>query len=220
MAWVKVGQLQKGKIFTVYSGETFDLKWYSDNINWENPVVIGQVSSIYFDRLYTAGFKANIIHQGGTVYKAECLSNGVANGSIDFINWLNAVNVSQGANPYVDGGGVLNNGDRHSKGVVPNFRGMGLIYYIEPRNYNYYTSYGYMVVRVGSIEVYRRNINGGNISLTSWLYTPLLSGEVVVSFENSNINSIYYNFKYFYSNWEVKSGILTIYANESFGVNY
>ena len=96
---------------------------------------------------------------------------------------------------------------------------MGIVYYI-PENYNYYTSYGYMVVRVGSIEVYRRNINGGNISLTSWLYTPLLSGEVVVSYENSNTNPIYYNFKPFYSNWEVKSGILTIYANESFGVKY
>lgn len=219
MAWVKVGQLQKGKIFTVYSGETFDLKWYSDNINWENPVVIGQVSSIYFDRLYTAGFKANIIHQGGTVYKAECLSNGIANGGINFIDWLNAVNVPQGANPYVDGGGVLNNGDRHSKGVVPNFRGMGIVYYI-PGNYDYYTSSGDVVVRVGSTEVYRRNIIRGNRSLTSWLYTPLLSGEVVVSYENSNTNPIYYNFKYFYSNWEVKSGILTIYANESFGVNY
>ena len=32
MAWIKVGQLQKGKIFTVYSGETFDWKWYRD---WE-----------------------------------------------------------------------------------------------------------------------------------------------------------------------------------------
>ena len=219
MAWVKVGQLQKGKIFTVYSGETFDLKWYSDNINWENPVVIGQVSSIYFDRLYTAGFKADIVHQGGTVYKAKWLSNGVANGSIDFTNWFKAVNVPKGANPYVDGGGVLNNGDRHSKGVVPNFRGMGLAYYI-PGNYSYYTSYGYMVVRVGSIEVFRTNIKGVSKSLTSWSYTPLLSGEVVVSFENSNVKSIYYNFKYFYSNWEVKSGILTIYANESFGVNY
>lgn len=219
MAWVKVGQLQKGKIFTVYSGGTFDLKWYSDNINWENPVVIGQVSSIYFDRLYTAGFKANIVHQGGTVYKAECLSNGVANGYIDFTNWLKAVNVSKGANPYVDGGGVLNNGDRYSKGVVPNFRGMGIIYYV-PGYYNYSTSSGDVVVRVGSTEVYRRNIIRANRSVTSWLYTPLLSGEVVVSYENSNTNPIYYNFKYFYSNWEVKSGILTIYANESFGVNY
>ena len=219
MAWVKVGQLQKGKIFTVYSGETFDLKWYSDNIDWVNPIVIGQVSSIYFDRLYTAGFKANIIHLRGTSYKAECLSNGIINNDINFEHWLNSVNVPTNENPYVDGGNVLNNGERHSKGVVPNFRGMGIIYYI-PKNYNYYTSYGYMVVRVGSTEVYRRNINGGNISLTSWLYTPLLSGEVVVSFENSNINSIYYNFKPFYSNWEVKSGILTIYANESFGVNY
>ena len=182
-------------------------------------MVVGQVSSIYFDRLYTAGFKANIIHQGGTVYKAECLSNGIINNDINFINWLNAVNVSQGANPYVDGGGVLNNGDRHSKGVVPNFRGMGIIYYV-PGNYNYSTSSGDVVVRVGNIEVYRRNIIRGSRSLTSWLHTPLLSGEVVVSYENSNTNPIYYNFKPFYSNWEVKSGILTIYANESFGVNY
>ena len=219
MAWIKVGQLQKGKIFTVYSGETFDLKWYSDSINWENPVVVGQVSSIYFDRLYTAGFKANIVHQGGTVYKAECLSNGVANGDINFINWLNAVNVSQGANPYVDGGGVLNNGDRHSKGVVPNFRGFGIIYYV-PNNYDYLNSHGELVVRIAGLEIYRKSINRLARSVTSWSYTPLLSGEVVVSFENSNINSIYYNFKYFYSNWEVKSGILTIYANESFGVNY
>ena len=219
MAWVKVGQLQKGKIFTVYSGETFDLKWYSDNINWENPVVVGQVSSIYFDRLYTAGFKANIVHQGGTVYKAECLSNGIINNDINFINWLNAVNVSQGANPYVDGGGVLNNGDRHSKGVVPNFRGFGIIYYV-PNNYDYLNSHGELVVRIAGLEIYRKSINRLARSVTTWSYTPLLSGEVVVSYENSNTNPIYYNFKPFYSNWEVKSGILTIYANESFGVNY
>ena len=219
MAWVKVGQLQKGKIFTVYSGETFDLKWYSDNINWENPVVVGQVSSIYFDRLYTAGFKANIVHQGGTVYKAECLSNGIINNDINFINWLNAVNVSQGANPYVDGGGVLNNGDRHSKGVVPNFRGFGIIYYV-PNNYSYLNSHGELVVRIADLEIYRKSINRLARSVTTWSYTPLLSGEVVVSYENSNTNPIYYNFKPFYSNWEVKSGILTIYANESFGVNY
>ena len=219
MAWVKVGQLQKGKIFTVYSGETFDLKWYSDNINWENPVVVGQVSSIYFDRLYTAGFKANIVHQGGTVYKAECLSNGIINNDINFINWLNAVNVSQGANPYVDGGGVLNNGDRHSKGVVPNFRGFGIIYYV-PNNYSYLNSHGELVVRIAGLEIYRKSINRLARSVTTWSYTPLLSGEVVVSYENSNTNPIYYNFKPFYSNWEVKSGILTIYANESFGVNY
>ena len=31
---IKVGQLQKGKIFTVYSGETFDLKWYSGTIEF------------------------------------------------------------------------------------------------------------------------------------------------------------------------------------------
>ena len=219
MAWVKVGQLQKGKIFTVYSGETFDLKWYSDNINWENPVVVGQVSSIYFDRLYTAGFKANIVHQGGTVYKAECLSSGIINNGINFVHWLNAVNVSQGANPYVDGGGVLNNGDRHSKGVVPNFRGFGIIYYV-PNNYNYLNSHGELVVRIAGIEIYRKSINRLARSVTTWSYTPLLSGEVVVSYENSNTNPIYYNFKPFYSNWEVKSGILTIYANESFGVNY
>ena len=219
MAWVKVGQLQKGKIFTVYSGETFDLKWYSDNINWENPVVVGQVSSIYFDRLYTAGFKANIVHQGGTVYKAECLSNGIINNDINFINWLNAVNVSQGANPYVDGGGVLNNGDRHSKGVVPNFRGFGIIYYV-PNNYDYLNSHGELVVRIAGLEIYRKSINRLARSVTTWSYTPLLSGEVVVSYENSNTNPIYYNFEPFYSNWEVKSGILTIYANESFGVNY
>ena len=219
MAWVKVGQLQKGKIFTVYSGETFDLKWYSDNINWENPVVVGQVSSIYFDRLYTAGFKANIVHQGGTVYKAECLSNGIINNDINFINWLNAVNVSQGANPYVDGGGVLNNGDRHSKGVVPNFRGFGIIYYV-PNNYDYLNSHGELVVRIAGLEIYRKSINRLARSVTTWSYTPLLSGEVVVSYENSNTNPIYYNFKPFYSNWEVKSGILTIYANESFGVKY
>ena len=219
MAWVKVGQLQKGKIFTVYSGETFDLKWYSDNINWENPVVIGQVSSIYFDRLHTGGFKANIIHLGGTSYKAECWSNGITNNDINFTTWLNSVNAPTNKNPYVDGGGVLNNGDRHSKGVVPNFRGMGIIYYI-PGNYSYYTSSGDVVVRVGSTEVYRRNIIRTSRSVTSWRYIPLLSGEVVVSYENSNTNPIYYNFKPFYSNWEVKSGILTIYANESFGVNY
>ena len=219
MAWVKVGQLQKGKIFTVYSGETFDLKWYSDNIDWVNPIVIGQVSSMYFDRLYTAGFKANIVHQGGTVYKAECLSNGIINNDINFINWLNAVNVSQGANPYVDGGGVLNNGDRHSKGVVPNFRGFGIIYYV-PNNYDYLNSHGELVVRIAGLEIYRKSINRLARSVTTWSYTPLLSGEVVVSYENSNTNPIYYNFKPFYSNWEVKSGILTIYANESFGVNY
>ena len=219
MPWVKVGQLQKGKIFSVYSGETFDLKWYSDNIDWVNPVVVGQVSSIYFDRLYTAGFKANIVHQGGTVYKAECLSNGIINNDINFVHWLNSVNVSQGANPYVDGGGVLNNGDRHSKGVVPNFRGFGIIYYV-PNNYDYLNSHGELVVRIAGIEIYRKSINRLARSDTSWSYTPLLSGEVVVSYENSNTNPIYYNFKPFYSNWEVKSGILTIYVNESFGVNY
>lgn len=219
MAWVKVGQLQKGKIFSVYSGETFDLKWYSDNIDWVNPVVVGQVSSIYFDRLYTAGFKANIVHQGGTVYKAECLSNGIINNDINFVHWLNSVNVSKGANPYVDGGGVLNNGDRHSKGVVPNFRGFGIIYYV-PNNYDYLNSHGELVVRIAGIEIYRKSINRLARSVTTWSYTPLLSGEVVVSYENSNTNPIYYNFKPFYSNWEVKSGILTIYANESFGVNY
>ena len=96
---------------------------------------------------------------------------------------------------------------------------MGIIYYI-PRKYDYYTSSGDVVVKVSGIEVYRRNIIKGNRSVTSWLYTPLLSGDVVVSYENSNTNPIYYNFKPFYSNWEVKSGILTIYANESFGVNY
>ena len=219
MPWVKVGQLQKGKIFSVYSGETFDLKWYSDNIDWVNPVVVGQVSSIYFDRLYTAGFKANIVHQGGTVYKAECLSNGIINNDINFVHWLNSVNVSQGANPYVDGGGVLNNGDRHSKGVVPNFRGFGIIYYV-PNNYDYLNSHGELVVRIAGIEIYRKSINRLALSVIYLSYTPLLSGEVVVSYENSNTNPIYYNFKPFYSNWEVKRGILTIYANESFGVNY
>ncbi len=219
MAWVKVGQLQKGKIFTVYSGETFDLKWYSDNINWENPVVVGQVSSIYFDRLYTAGFKANIIHLGGTSYKAECLSNGIINNDINFVHWLNSVNVPTNKNPYVDGGNVLNNGERHSKGFIANFRGLGIIYYV-PNGYNYQNSYGDLVVRVAGLEIYRKSINRLAQSVTSWSYTPLLSGEVVVSYENSNTNPIYYNFKPFYSNWEVKSGILTIYANESFGVNY
>lgn len=219
MAWVKVGQLQKGKIFTVYSGETFDLKWYSDNINWENPVVIGQVSSIYFDRLYTAGFKANIVHQGGTVYKAECLSNGIINNDIDFVHWSISVTAPNNENPYVDGGGSLNNGERHSKGFIPNFRGFGIIYYV-PNNYSYQNSYGDLVVRIAGLELYRKNINRLARSVTYWAYTPLLSGEVVVSYEYSNTNPIYYNFKPFYSNWEVKSGILTIYVNESFGVNY
>ena len=219
MAWVKVGQLQKGKIFTVYSGETFDLKWYSDNIDWVNPIVIGQVSSMYFDRLYTAGFKANIIHLGGTSYKAECLSSGIINNGINFVHWLNSVNVPTNKNPYVDGGGSLNNGESHSKGVVPNFRGFGIIYYV-PNNYNYLNSHGELVVRIAGLEIYRKSINRLAQSVTSWSYTPLLSGEVVVSYENSNTNPIYYNFKPFYSNWEVKSGILTIYANESFGVNY
>ena len=219
MAWVKVGQLQKGKIFTVYSGETFDLKWYSDNINWENPVVIGQVSSIYFDRLHTGGFKANILHLGGTSYKAECWSNGIINNDINFTAWLNSVNAPTNKNPYVDGGGVLNNGDRHSKGVVPNFRGFGIVYYV-PNNYSYLNSQGELVVRIAGLEIYRKSINRLAQSITSWSYTPLLSGEVVVSYEYSNTNPIYYNFKPFYSNWEVKSGILTIYANESFGVNY
>ena len=219
MPWVKVGQLQKGKIFSVYSGETFDLKWYSDNIDWVNPVVVGQVSSIYFDRLYTAGFKANIVHQGGTVYKAECLSNGIINNDIDFVPWSISVTAPNNENPYVDGGGVLNNGDRHSKGVVPNFRGFGIIYYV-PNNYDYLNSHGELVVRIAGIEIYRKSINRLARSVTSWSYTPLLSGEVVVSYENSNTNPIYYNFKPFYSNWEVKSGILTIYVNESFGVNY
>lgn len=219
MAWVKVGQLQKGKIFTVNSGETFDLKWYSDNINWENPVVIGQVSSMYFDRLHTGGFKANILHLGGTSYKAECWSNGITNNDIDFTAWLNSVNAPTNKNPYVDGGGSLNYGESHSKGIVPNFRGFGIIYYV-PNDYSYLDSHGELVVRIAGLEIYRKSINRLAKSVTSLSYTPLLSGEVVVSYEYSNTNPIYYNFKPFYSNWEVKSGILTIYANESFGVNY
>ena len=218
MAWVKVGQLQKGKIFSVYSGETFDLKWYSDNIEWVNPIVIGQVSSMYFDRLHTGGFKANILHLGGTSYKAECWSNGITNDGINFIQWLNSVNAPTNKNPYVDGGGSLNYGESHSKGVVPNFRGFGIVYYV--LNYSYLNSHGELVVRIAGLEIYRKSINRLAQSVTSWSYTPLLSGEVVVSYEYSNTNPIYYNFKPFYSNWEVKSGILTIYANESFGVNY
>ena len=115
MAWVKVGQLQKGKIFTVYSGETFDLKWYSDNINWENPVVIGQVSSIYFDRLYTAGFKAIIQHIGGTSYTAFTQSSGVIDTSGgDSSGWTQNV-VQQGVklvkNGYVCLAGLVVSGE-------------------------------------------------------------------------------------------------------------
>lgn len=218
MAWVKVGQLQKGKIFTVYSGETFDLKWYSDNINWENPIVVGQVSSMFFDRFHTAGFKANIIHQGGTVYRAEALSNGIVSTTISFVEWFNSVIYNK--NPFVDGGSSLNNGEAHSKGHIGNFRGMGLAFWLEPGKYNYYNSYGDVVVRIANHELYRRSINRNGNHITSFLYTPYFSGHVVVSFENANISPLWYNFKPQLSNWEIKSGILTIYANESFGVNY
>ncbi len=217
IAWIKVGQLQKGKIFTVYSGESFDLKWYSDNVNWVNPVVIGQVSSIYFDRLFTCGFKAQINSLGGTSYQAYAMSCGIADTTVDFFAWL--MNINSSDNPYIHGGAWINNNETQSKGHVTGFRGYALQYVVKD-NYNYFTSVGNVTVRIGGIEVNTFSINGKNISVMLLQYTPYLEGEVTVSFTGSNHSRIAYIMKIFTANWETKSGILTIFANESQGVGY
>ena len=64
---------------------------------------------MFFDRFHTAGFKANIVHQGGTVYRAEALSNGIISTTVSFVEWFNSVLYNK--NPFVDGGSSLNNGE-------------------------------------------------------------------------------------------------------------
>lgn len=217
MAWVKIGDIQKGKIFTVYSGESFDLKWYTDNVEWKNPVVIAQVSSMFFDRMSTVGFKANLIHNGGTSYTAQCLSNGIQDADTDyFINWV--LHVNRGGDPNILGGGRLNNGERHYKGHIEGFRGHS--YMVIHNNYDYYNSYGYIVVRVGDMEITRTQINRVSRELQEICYTPYLSGNLSIALEGANIPSTMYIIKGFTSGWEVKSGILTIFANDSNGVGY
>ena len=158
----------------------------------------------------------NLYDIAKSLYESQQILSKYGTGS--FVEWFNSVIYNK--NPFVDGGSSLNNGEAHSKGHIGNFRGMGLAFWLEPGKYNYYNSYGDVVVRIANHELYRRSINRTANHVTSFLYTPYFSGHVVVSFENANISPLWYNFKPQLSNWEIKSGILTIYANESFGVNY
>ena len=226
MAWVKVGQLQKGKIFSVYSGETFDLKWYSDNVEWRNPVVIGQVSAIYFDRLFTAGFRAIIQHNGGTNYTAFAQSNGVLNtNGGDVVGWV--LNIQQGGDGGAYGGTVLYPNQTRSWGYINDFRGFWFSTYIAPNDFmtNYYQNKmsGTYVVTVGGMEIMSRDIQLGNGNATSFTWTPMFSGEVVFHYRVSNSPSTGRLHLYAYpftSTWENKSGVLTIYANDTQGVGY
>lgn len=223
IAWVKVGELQKGKIFTVYSNETFDLKWYSDNVEWRNPIVIGQVSSIFFDRTFTCGFKAIVNHLGGTSYQGIAQSCGVTYSGVDFVNWGNQT--IHNLNPNVDGGGWLYNNQRIYRGHIEGFRGFNYAIFCEPSKYNYYNTYGNIVVRIGDMVLDNTSIRGtqnggkgGNWNTTMW--TPYFSGNYSIALEGANIDRVAFNITHFSSSWETKSGILTIYANDSQGVGY
>ena len=227
MAWVKVGDLQKGKIFTVISGESFDLLWYSDNVGWRNPVVIGQVSSIYFDRLFTAGFKAIIQHNGGTSYTAFAQSSGVINTSGgDISGWTQNI-VQQGGDGGAYGGTVHYPNQTRSWGHVNDFRGFWFSTYIRPNDYmtNWYENQmsGTYVVTVAGMEIVSRDIRLGNGNATTYTWTPMFSGEVVFHYRVSNSPSTGRLHLYAYpftSTWENKSGIITIYANDTQGVGY
>lgn len=226
MAWVKVGGLQKGKIFTVNSGESFDLKWFSDNVEWRNPVVIGQVSTIYFDRLFTAGFRAIIRHNGGTSYTAFAQSSGVLNtNGGDVAGWV--LNIQQGGDGGAYGGTVLYPNQTRSWGHVNDFRGFWFSTYISPNDYmtNWYQNEmsGNYVVTVGGMEIVSRDIREGNGNGTTFTWTPMFGGEVVFHYKVSNSPSTGKLHLYAYpftSTWENKSGTLTIYANDTQGVGY
>lgn len=217
MTWVKIGDIQKGKIFTVYSGESFDLKWYTDNVEWRNPVVIAQVSSMFFDRMSTVGFKANLIYHGGTSYTAQCLSNGITDANDSYFNdWM--LHVNRGGDPNAYGGGRVGNGQRHYKGHLEGYRGHS--YMVIHDRYDYFNSYGYIVIRIGETEISRTQINRKSREYQEIMYTPYLTGNLSIALEGANIPSTMYIIKDFKSAWEVKSGILTIFANDSNGVGY
>lgn len=227
MGWIKVGEVQKGRIFTVNSGESFDLNWYSDNVGWRSPVVVGQVSSIYFDRLFTAGFRAVINHNGGTSFTAYAQSYGVINTDPGNVRgWIDNVVLHNG-----DGGGfggrVLYPNQTTSWGNIIDFRGFYMSTYIRPNDFmtNWYKDRmaGNFVVTVGGMEIINRNIQISNGQTTAITWTPTFNGEVVFHYRVSHSPSSgrlhLYGYP-FYSTWENKSGILTIYANDTQGYGY
>ena len=216
ISWVKVGDIQKGKIFTTYGGEKFDLKWYSENVEWRNPIVVGQVSSVFFDRRFTCGFKAQVNKLNGTLYQGLIFSSGITNINSNNPSWLS--HVINGGDPSAYGGGWLNNNQLVSKGYIDGFRHYIYTYYIS--NYNYNTDVGDVVVRVGGIEVDRNSISKTASSVTSFGWTPHFTGETTISLEGSNLSRIMYIFDISTSVWEQKAGILTIYATDSNGVGY
>lgn len=213
--WKKVGKIQKGKIFTVYSNETFDLRWYTDNIAWENPIVIGQVSSIFLDRWYTGGFKAEINRIDSHVYTARALSNSVIYRDTGFSSWM--IHVNNTGDPNVYGGGWIYNGQIHGRGRYRYIRGFEFQYYHVVTEYDYHNTHGVFDIRINGGTVSTYSINRVGYTLYSVHTLPTYSGDVDIVFRDSNMGRTRYNLNVLISDWEVKSGILTIYANESNG---
>lgn len=214
MAWIKIGQLQKGKIFSVYGGETFDLHWYSDNVSWNNPIVISQVSSAFFTKNCVTGFKTQITKYSNTVYKVDILELGKAVNHTDVANWFNGVIAK---NYSVDGGRIMNVNETQNLGTINNVLGLTVGTYT-PDTTN---PSGYFDIMLDNqYLVFRGNLLTGNSLQVSFRNLPCVSGSFSTKFTNSNTTRLCYVVKVEDGSWTTTSGIATVYANESFGVNY
>ena len=207
--WKRTTLVKKRYETTVGHNATINLRNFTDNVAWEDERVLLNWNN------FNLGGKIGtntINYYGLAMAVANPIGNNVYNTQVGVVR-VNINTKTQGTNH----GLIVNSGIQfNSNAKYTVFSGTHYAFFFMVAFSNKWNG----LINGSGFEVYRRNIIRGNRSVTTWSYTPLLSGEVVVSYENSNTNPIYYNFKYFYSNWEVKSGILTIYANESFGVNY
>lgn len=213
MAWIKIGQAQKGKIFSVLHGEIFNILDYSDGIAWENPLVFGQISSIFFDNRYSKGFRAIINYLGGTTYSALGQSYG---NEIDTSNngggWL--YNVSQGGDGSAFGGITIVPGGSWNFGYMDNFSGYNINNYALIQGA--WDLVGSMNLYMDSRPITSISFGVGNRQVQQRSFRPVDEGTLVYWNNTDKTMRVFPNI--FRARWENKHSIINIFLNESLGV--
>ena len=210
MAWKKIGQAQKSKIFTVFNGQRFRLREFTEGVLWGHRIVLGQVSSIFMDRPSASGIKAIVNHLGDDLYQAWCQA-------MDFEITGSQIHIEHmqkfSRGDYSPFRQILQHQTQNFG--TTNYRGVAISAFIPIQN----GIDGHLQVRVGGTVIENKHLwyqqNNTHWEEFSNSLVPNIHGEMVVY---STINSIcYYWINPYVPVWNGKSGNITVFASESTG---